>query len=89
MLSFEAELNTGKQKIPSKFYVIKGGRQCLIGKKSAIKLEILRIGLNINSIDHGKPFAKFKNIVVDIPIDNSLICQSSSHTAEFLFRLNN
>lgn len=46
--------------------------QCLIGKKTAIKLGILRIGLGINNIDEHRPFPKFKDVVVEILINYSV-----------------
>ncbi|XP_030747091.1 uncharacterized protein K02A2.6-like [Sitophilus oryzae] len=67
--SFEAEIQVGQNIKVDTFYVIKGGTKNLIGKNTATALGILKIGFHINVIES---FPKFKNVIVDIPIDESV-----------------
>lgn len=52
------------------FYVIKNGTRNLLGKDTATKLGVLKLGLAINTIDGA--FPKFKGIQINIPIDKSI-----------------
>lgn len=54
------------------FYVIENGRQSLLGKDTAIKLNVLRLGLNVNKVEELAPFPKWKNIVVKLAIDTNV-----------------
>ncbi|KAJ8977867.1 hypothetical protein NQ317_004776 [Molorchus minor] len=75
--SFKAEIKIGDRREMAIFYVIKNGGKCLLGKDTAMTLGVLKIGVNINSVDI-EPFPKFKNIVrrelpskpwIDVAID--------------------
>lgn len=57
------------------FYVVEGGTQPLLGRTTAKKLGVLKIGLsNINAghVQEHRPFPKMKNIKLIIPIDESI-----------------
>ncbi|XP_049874146.1 uncharacterized protein K02A2.6-like isoform X1 [Pectinophora gossypiella] len=76
--SFEALIAIGPEKQPAKFYVIKNGTRSLLGKETAKKLNVLKIGVSINSLhSQSDTFPKFKDIQLDIAIDKSVtpICQ--------------
>lgn len=63
------------------FYVIKDGTKDLLGKTSAIALDVLHIGPRardvLHTTDRVEPFPKFKNVIVEIPIDTNVkpVCQ--------------
>lgn len=71
--SFEATIQVGNKLDKTTFYVIINGTKNLLGKTTAMALGILRIGLNldVNSI-HTSVFPKFKDILIDLPIDDSV-----------------
>lgn len=52
------------------FYVVKNGTKCLLGKDTATKLGVLKVGLGVNALDG--TFPKFKNVKIHIPIDESV-----------------
>lgn len=60
------------------FYVIRGGQQALLGKVTASKLGLLRIGLPssinnaVNHVKFTKPFPKIKDFKLVLPIDRSV-----------------
>lgn len=72
--SFKSKISVGQNSEIATFYVIENGSRCLLGKSTSIALGVLKIGLGINAIGQ---FPKFKDVVVDIPIDESVtpICQ--------------
>lgn len=51
------------------FYVIRNGTRNLLGKNTAIKLSVLQIDLQVNTI---QSFPKFKDIKIIIPIDKTI-----------------
>lgn len=51
------------------FYVIKNGRQLLLGRDTAIQLNVLRLGLNVNRVEEPTPFPKWKGVKVKLCID--------------------
>lgn len=55
------------------FFVIKNGLQSLLGRENAIKLNVLRLGLDINQVETTTPFAKWKGIKVKLWIDPQVI----------------
>lgn len=69
--SFMAVVEGGGRKVDAKFYVAKNGQQCLLGDLTAKALQVLKVGFNIGCISKTarSEFAKFKNVVVEIPID--------------------
>lgn len=74
--SFNAEIKVGSKSLTAKFYVIRNGSRNLLGKETAIALNVLKIGLNVNSIEQIQ-FPKFKDIQLEITIDKSVppVCQ--------------
>ncbi|KAL7726148.1 hypothetical protein ACLKA6_002618 [Drosophila palustris] len=54
------------------FYVIKNGRQSLLGRETAIELKVLRLGLNINRVEETPPFPKWKGVKVKLCIDHGV-----------------
>ena len=73
---FEAKVMVGTETTTNTFYVVKDGERNLLGKKTATALRVLKIGLNINTINDG-PFPKFKDVIISVPIDKSVrpVCQ--------------
>jgi len=51
------------------FYVIKNGGQSLLGRDTAIKLNVLRLGLNVNRIEESTPLPRCKGVKVKLCID--------------------
>ncbi|XP_049886595.1 uncharacterized protein K02A2.6-like [Pectinophora gossypiella] len=70
--SFEANLEVGGKFENSTFYVIAGGTRNLLGKTTAMSLGILKIGLNLVNHIESEIFPKFKHVMVDLPIDESV-----------------
>lgn len=52
-----------KPEIMSPFHVIENGRELLLRREAAIKLNVLRLGVNVNRVDEIKPFTKWKDVV--------------------------
>lgn len=52
------------------FYVIKGIGKTLVGRDTAIKLNVLKIGETVNQVvtDSNGPLGTIKDVIVDIPI---------------------
>lgn len=68
---FAAEIAIGKCRKLADFYVICGVGKVLIGRDTAIEMDILKINIAVNEIDtkaEGHHLEKIKNVVVDIPI---------------------
>lgn len=74
--SFDASITAGGETTSATFYVIKDGNKSLLGKKTAMALGVLRIGPALVNAT-ATTFPKFKNVLVDIPIDESVkpVCQ--------------
>ncbi|XP_053617728.1 uncharacterized protein K02A2.6-like [Plodia interpunctella] len=72
--SFETEIAINNRKEEATVYVISGGTRDLLGKDTAKKLGVLRIGVEVNIIDNDKilPFAKIKDVLIEIPIDDTI-----------------
>ncbi|XP_051864185.1 uncharacterized protein K02A2.6-like [Drosophila albomicans] len=51
------------------FFVIKNGRQSLLGRETAIKLNVLRLGLSVNRVETTAPFPKWKGVEIKLCID--------------------
>lgn len=56
--------------VKATFYVVKNGTRNLLGKDTAIKLGVLKLGIGVNAVD-GR-FPKFKDVQIHIPIDTSV-----------------
>lgn len=71
---FHADIEAGNRRTFSPFYVVENGQQCLLGDKTAKELQVLKIGLNVNSINSEpkKPFPKIRGFTVEIPIDKDV-----------------
>lgn len=56
------------------FYVIDGGSQPLLGKDTAKRLGVLKVGLSVNNIvpAGNRPFPKMKNVQLSIPINRNV-----------------
>ncbi|XP_055634002.1 uncharacterized protein K02A2.6-like [Toxorhynchites rutilus septentrionalis] len=67
---FNAEIEAGDNTTKAKFYVVEGGKQCLLGEETARELQVLKIGFNVGAIDQSpKEFPKVKGVLLEIPID--------------------
>lgn len=74
--SFDTSITVGPAQKCAKFYVVKNGTRNLLGKETAIQLNVLKLGVSINSI-RSEVFPKFKDVQLGIAIDQSVtpICQ--------------
>lgn len=74
--SFNAKIKVGPKSLTTKFYVIENGSRNLLGKETAISLNVLKIGLDINSIEENQ-FPKIKDVQLEIAIDKTVppVCQ--------------
>lgn len=74
--NIEVENTNSKHGMNALFYVIKGGQQSLLGKETAKRLGVLKIGLpnQINSLTvlEKRSFPKMKNVQVKIPINQNV-----------------
>ncbi|KAG7302949.1 hypothetical protein JYU34_012943 [Plutella xylostella] len=69
--SFDSIIVVGNGKpLKATFFVVQNGTRNLLGKDTATKLGVLRIGLAINAIDG--TFPKFRGVQIHIPIDTSV-----------------
>lgn len=59
----------GRQEIIATFYVIKGGDVSLIGRDTAKRLGILKLGLNVNAMEETGEFPKIKGVKVRLTIN--------------------
>lgn len=69
---FEAKVETAKRSMLADFYVFKDYGRVLIDYDTAISLGILKLGESINQVDVTEKASKFKNIVVNIPINRDV-----------------
>ncbi|CAH1999205.1 unnamed protein product, partial [Acanthoscelides obtectus] len=70
---FDAEIKVSEFVTRTTFYVVQNGTRNLFGKDTAKSLGVLRIGISAQSeVNAISAFPKFKNVVVDIPIDQSI-----------------
>lgn len=69
---FDSTITVGNGLVLDKatFYVVKGGTRNLLGKDTAIKLDVLRVGLGVNAVEG--TFPKMKDVQIHIPIDKSI-----------------
>ncbi|XP_049880106.1 uncharacterized protein K02A2.6-like [Pectinophora gossypiella] len=72
--SFEAIIKINNKEDRSTFYVIKNGSRNLLGKDTALRLGVLKLGVDVNNISQKQKeaFPKFKNVLVEIPINKSV-----------------
>lgn len=69
--SFETTVEVDGRKELTTIYVISGGTRNLLGKNTATHLGVLKLGIGINQVEI-TPFPKFKGILVEIPVDDSI-----------------
>ena len=81
--SFKAEVSIGMSTEKAEFIVVEGQGQNLLGKETAVKLNVLRLGPDLVNNISGKEFqeqykevftgiGKLKNFQLQIPIDKSV-----------------
>lgn len=70
---FEAEIVAGQKRTIAVFYVVIGDKQCLLGKKTARELQVLKIGFDIAAIETPEnSFPKIKGLIAEIEIDENV-----------------
>ncbi|XP_055910452.1 uncharacterized protein K02A2.6-like [Eupeodes corollae] len=69
--SFDAAIEFAGKSVNTTFYVVANGTRDLLGRITATSLGILRINIGINQVKE-KGFPKFKDVLVEIPIDDSV-----------------
>ena len=70
--SFQTTIKTNGQSVRATVYVVNGGSRDLLGKETAISLGVLRLGIGVHEITQKhKPFPKFKDVLVEIPVDET------------------
>lgn len=68
--TFEAEVNVGLRSTLAEFFVVKGGQKDILGDSTAKKLGVLKVGLDVNSVDlKCKPFSKINGVQASIEMD--------------------
>ncbi|XP_022815233.1 uncharacterized protein K02A2.6-like [Spodoptera litura] len=68
--SFETDIKVNQKSERTTVYVIQKGSRDLLGKETALRLGVLKLGIGINDIvESPKPFPKFKDVLVEIPVD--------------------
>lgn len=72
MGSFEAVVKIADRSEHAIFYIIHDGTKNLLGRETAMKMGVLKIGLDVNQIETDKPFPKFRNIQVNIAINDNI-----------------
>ncbi|XP_022836497.1 uncharacterized protein K02A2.6-like [Spodoptera litura] len=70
--SFNANLKIADRETKATFYVIADGTRDLLGKDTATEMGVLKVGLAVNQMDINKEFPKFKDVLVEIPIDKNV-----------------
>lgn len=70
--AFTADIEVANKVCVATFYVIKNGNRSLLGRKTALELGVLRIGLDVHNITEVKPFPKIKGFLLEIPIDSKV-----------------
>lgn len=73
---FEAwiSVNETKTKSYAEFFVIEGANKCLLSKRTAEELKVLKVGLDVfGVIIEDKPFPKFPDVQVKLSIDKTVL----------------
>ncbi|XP_055914201.1 uncharacterized protein LOC129947595 [Eupeodes corollae] len=69
---FEAPISVDcRNESMASFYVIKNGKQSLLGRDTALKLKVLKLGVDINHLEDNRVFPKIKGIRVQLTIDKA------------------
>lgn len=73
---FDAQIKVCSKSITAKFYIIVNGSKNLLGKETAVSLNLLKLGFDVNSIEQ-KQFPRFKDVQLEITIDKTVppVCQ--------------
>lgn len=71
MGSFFAEISIGAKSTTAKFFVVRDGQRCLLGDATAKGLGVLHIGKQVSQLERKEPFAKIKDVQVQIHMDPS------------------
>lgn len=72
---FKAVIKLKNRETIASFYVVNEGGKFLLGRDTAIKLKVLKIGENIDQVLEIKPtrqFSKMKGIMVEIPLKENV-----------------
>lgn len=72
---FEAwiSVNESKPKCYAEFFVIQGANKCLLGKRTAEDLKVLKVGLEVQSVDtEWESFPKFPGVQVKLSINKNI-----------------
>ncbi|XP_043865317.1 uncharacterized protein K02A2.6-like [Drosophila mojavensis] len=70
---FEAPIRVQERpEIIATFYVIENGRQSLPGRDTAVQLNVLKLGLNVNRVEAHTCFPKWKASPVRLAIDHNV-----------------
>jgi len=70
---FEAPISVGKHaEMIASFFVIERGKQSLLGRETAIKLDVLRLGLQVIHIEEVSAFPKWKGDSVKLAINQDI-----------------
>lgn len=69
--SFEADIQIGNKIASATFYVVADGSRNLLGRLTATSLEVLKIDLPVSAVE-SKGFPKFKDVLVEIPVDEKV-----------------
>lgn len=75
---FTAKIRASQSEVEAKFYVVKEAGQALLGRITSMQLGILKIG-DINSIKNVNAVGKIKDVLVDIPIDETITPVSQAY----------
>ncbi|XP_049277861.1 uncharacterized protein K02A2.6-like [Anopheles funestus] len=79
---FEAwvKVNEAKPKVYAQFFVVEQSGKCLLGKRTAEALRVLKVGLEVLQIDKTKKaFPKFPDIQVKLSIDKAVVPKKISY----------
>lgn len=64
-------LSNGNSEIAT-FYVVSNRDKCLMGKQTALRLEVLSLDLEIKGVSEIKLFSKIKNVIINLKIDEKV-----------------
>ncbi|XP_017467975.1 PREDICTED: uncharacterized protein LOC108360273 isoform X2 [Rhagoletis zephyria] len=70
---FEAPITVeGNKEVIATFYLIENANQSLLGRETAIKLHVLKLGRGVNNVDTETPFPKIRNIEIKLSLNLSV-----------------
>lgn len=66
-------VNASKPKSYAEFFVIEGANRCLLSKRTAEDLKVLKVGLSVQNVDtKWNPFPKFPDVQVKLSVDETV-----------------